>query len=52
MDEKKPVTSMRVAELVMAGLFLAFGALVMWDSRRLGSDWAEDGPQALSLIHI
>ena len=46
MDEKKPVTSMRVAELVMAGLFLAFGALVMWDSRRLGSDWAEDGPQA------
>jgi hypothetical protein len=46
MDENKPVTSMRVAELVMAGLFLAFGALVMWDSHRLGSSWADDGPQA------
>ncbi len=46
MEENKPVTSMRVAELVMAGLFLAFGALVMWDSRRLGSDWGADGPQA------
>jgi hypothetical protein len=46
MDENKPVTSMRVAELVMASLFLAFGALVMWDSRRLGSEWGADGPQA------
>jgi hypothetical protein len=46
MDEKKPVASMRAAELVMAGLFAAFGALVMWDSRRLGASWAEDGPQA------
>lgn len=46
MDEKKAVTSVRVAEIVMAGLFLAFGALVMWDSRRLGASWADDGPQA------
>ena len=46
MEENKPVTSMRVAELVMAGVFLAFGALVMWDSRRLGSQWGADGPQA------
>lgn len=46
MEENKPVTSMRVAELVMAGIFLAFGALVMWDSRRLGSQWGADGPQA------
>ena len=46
MEENKPVTSMRVAELVMAALFLAFGAIVMWDSRRLGSSWADDGPQA------
>jgi hypothetical protein len=30
----------------MAGVFLAFGALVMWDSKRLGASWAEDGPQA------
>jgi putative tricarboxylic transport membrane protein len=46
MEDNKPVTTMRVAELVMAGLFLAFGALVMWDSRRLGSEWGADGPQA------
>ena len=46
MEENKPVTSMRVAELVMAALFLAFGAIVMWDSRRLGSSWGDDGPQA------
>ena len=46
MEDNKPVTSLRVAELVMASLFLAFGALVMWDSRRLGSEWGADGPQA------
>jgi hypothetical protein len=46
MEDNKPVTTMRVAELVMAGLFLAFGAIVMWDSRRLGSEWGADGPQA------
>jgi hypothetical protein len=46
MSEKKAVTSMRVAEVVMAGLFLAFGALVMWDTRRLGASWGDDGPQA------
>jgi putative tricarboxylic transport membrane protein len=46
MNEKKPVASVRTAELVMAGLFLAFGALVMWDTRRLGASWGDDGPQA------
>jgi putative tricarboxylic transport membrane protein len=46
MEENKPVTSIRVAELVMAGLFMAFGALVMWDTRRLGASWGDDGPQA------
>ena len=46
MEHNKPVTTMRVAELVMAGIFLAFGAIVMWDSRRLGSEWGADGPQA------
>ncbi len=46
MDEGKPVTSVRVAELAMAGIFLALGALVMWDSRRLGASWGDDGPQA------
>jgi putative tricarboxylic transport membrane protein len=46
MQENKPVASVRTAELVMAGLFLAFGALVMWDTRRLGASWGDDGPQA------
>jgi len=46
MQENKPVASIRTAELVMAGLFLAFGALVMWDTRRLGASWGDDGPQA------
>ena len=46
MEENKPVTSIRTAELVMAGLFMAFGALVMWDTRRLGASWGDDGPQA------
>jgi putative tricarboxylic transport membrane protein len=38
--------STRVMELVVAGLFMALGALVMWDSWRLGAGWASDGPQA------
>jgi putative tricarboxylic transport membrane protein len=46
MGDKKPVVSLRVAEVVMAGVFLAFGALVMWDTRRLGASWGDDGPQA------
>jgi putative tricarboxylic transport membrane protein len=46
MEENKPVTSVRVAELVMAGIFFVFGAVVMWDSRRLGASWGDDGPQA------
>jgi len=46
MGEKKPVASMRAAELVMAALFVLFGALVMWDTRRLGASWGDDGPEA------
>ena len=32
--------------MLVAALFFALGALVMWDSVRLGARWAEDGPQA------
>jgi hypothetical protein len=42
----KPVTSLRVAELVVGALFLIFGAVIMWDSRTLGAAWSSDGPQA------
>jgi len=33
-------------DLVVAVLILALGVLVVYESRRLGSSWADDGPQA------
>ena len=38
--------SQKGAEIVAAVLFFAIGALVVWDSVRLGWRWGEDGPQA------
>ena len=35
-----------VVDLVVAATVFAFGALVAWDSHRLGSGWVEDGPQS------
>ncbi len=32
-------------DIVVALIFLAFGAIVAFDSWRLGAKWAEDGPQ-------
>ena len=46
MQQEKAVGSVRTWEFVVAALFLAFGSLVVYESRRLGSQWAEDGPQA------
>ena len=34
------------AELVVAALFFLAGAIVIYDSVRLGARWADDGPQA------
>jgi putative tricarboxylic transport membrane protein len=34
------------AEIAVAALFFALGAIVVFDSARLGARWAEDGPQA------
>jgi hypothetical protein len=34
------------AELVVAALFFLLGAIVIYDSWRLGAGWSEDGPQA------
>jgi hypothetical protein len=42
----KAAGSHRAWEIAVAAAFLAFGALVVWDSRRLGSQWGSDGPQA------
>jgi hypothetical protein len=36
----------RSAEIAMAVLFFAAGALVVFDSVRLGIGWADDGPRA------
>ena len=38
--------SQKTAEIAVAALFFALGAVVMVDSVRLGARWAEDGPQA------
>jgi hypothetical protein len=34
------------AELAVAALFFLLGAIVVYDSRRLGAGWSDDGPQA------
>ena len=44
--QERAVGSVRVWEIVVAAMFLAFGALVVYDSRRLGASWGSDGPQA------
>ena len=46
MDDSKPVASVKTLEIIVAVLFLVFGAVVVWDSRRLGASWSSDGPQA------
>ncbi len=46
MQQEKAVGSVRSWEFVVAAIFLAFGAVVVWESRRLGSQWGSDGPQA------
>lgn len=38
--------SHKSAEVVVALGFFAIGAIVVYDSLRLGAKWAEDGPQA------
>ena len=45
-DEGKPAFSARSAEIATAGFFLVLGAIVIFDSLRLGMGWKEDGPQA------
>jgi len=34
-----------IVDLIVAGIIFALGALVAYDSYRLGSSWGEDGPQ-------
>ncbi len=45
-QQDRAVGSFRAWEAVVAILFMVFGAIVVWDSRRLGASWSSDGPQA------
>jgi hypothetical protein len=44
-QEGRAAIRMRAAEIGVAALFFALGALVIYDSQRLGAGWAEDGPR-------
>jgi hypothetical protein len=48
-DENEPGNeagiSIRSVEVTVALLLFAFGAMVMFDSHRLGASWGSDGPQ-------
>jgi hypothetical protein len=44
--EERPAFGQKSAEIVVAALFLVLGAIVVWDSVRLGARWGSDGPQA------
>lgn len=45
-DPQRPAASTRSVEIAVAAGLLAAGALVIWDSIRVGIRWADDGPQA------
>lgn len=45
-SKDRPAASTRSVEAVVAVLVFLFGALVIYDSARLGRGWAADGPQA------
>jgi putative tricarboxylic transport membrane protein len=44
--DDRAVGSVRAWDAAVAAAFFVFGAVVVWDSRRLGSEWGSDGPQA------
>lgn len=44
--QEKSAASVRAAETVVAFLMFAAGALVVWDSVKLGAKWAESGPES------
>ncbi len=39
-SEERAVGSVRAWEVIVALLFLVFGAVVMWDSWRIGARWS------------
>ena len=45
-EEARPAFGQKSAEIFVSAFFLLLGALVMWDSVRLGARWGSDGPEA------
>jgi len=45
-DPGRAVGSHRLWEIIVGAFFLAAGAIVVYDSRRLGAAWGSDGPEA------
>lgn len=45
-DEGRSAASVRTAEIWVAAIVFLFGALVVFDSYRIGARWGDDGPQA------
>ncbi|MEO8739222.1 MAG: tripartite tricarboxylate transporter TctB family protein [Casimicrobiaceae bacterium] len=44
--DEQPAVSMRTMEIVVALMIMVLGAIVVYDSHRLGSSWGDDGPQS------
>jgi putative tricarboxylic transport membrane protein len=45
-DRRRKGISTKAVEIAVAALMLMLGLVVIFDSRRVGYGWAEDGPQA------
>ena len=43
---ERPAASVKLVETIVAAIIIAGGALVIYDSLRLGAKWGSDGPQA------
>lgn len=43
---ERPAVMARTMELVVAAIIFALGAIVIFDSYRIGNGWAEDGPES------
>ncbi len=44
--EDKSAASLKAVDAITAVIIFAMGAVVIWDSRRLGATWGSDGPEA------
>ena len=44
--DRESTVSKFTMELVVACLFMAFAALVMWENSRIGAGWGAEGPEA------